>query len=59
MSAPIVRPNSREMENGLREPHEEKPERVEREYRKGAHGETLAFYRYVLSVYGMRAATIS
>jgi hypothetical protein len=35
----------------LRELHEEKPERVEREYRKGKHGETLAWYRYVPSVY--------
>ena len=35
----------------LRELHEEKPERVEREKRKGKHGETLAFYRYVPSIY--------
>jgi hypothetical protein len=35
----------------LRELHEERPERVEKEYRKGKHGETLAYYRYVPSVY--------
>jgi hypothetical protein len=35
----------------LRELHEEKPERVQREYRKGKHGETLAYYRYVPSAY--------
>ena len=35
----------------LRELHEEKPERVEREYPKGKHVETLAYYRYVPSPY--------
>ena len=34
----------------LRELHEERSERVEREFRKGAHGEKLAYYRYVPSM---------
>ncbi len=42
----------------LRELHEEKPERIEREYRKGANGETLAFYRYVPSPYEMHHAAV-
>jgi hypothetical protein len=35
----------------LRELHEEKPERVKRDYRKEKHGEMLAYYRYVPSPY--------
>jgi hypothetical protein len=35
----------------LRELHDENPERVQREYRKGKHGETMAWYRYVPSPY--------